>query len=452
MLIVSAPAPRIPLVRPRRRPPLWSLAVLAALLGCKRGNGVGTATGGPASQGSALVLEAAENEDEPSDAAVAQRHEAARAAGEKVAIAAGSFGLGSVPGDSGRDPTLEPTPKKIELGAFEMDRLPYPNDPQAPPRTGVSRAEASELCSERSGRLCTEVEWERACKGPEEQPYAGGSAWDGACASAPLTCASGFGALAMGAALRELTASDVGPIKKILPRGAMALRGARGDAASVDHRCAHRLAVDPETRAADLGFRCCYGPKNDQTISSPDWVDTFRPIEVGSAELSTMFRSMPKLGLLSEEVKYFREDSAISTVERRGQSARKVKGLEPVSSSEAPTPEPGASEEAPELARAKLTTAPLLWSPVPGEELLVVTGRSGPHSFVVALHRFVGAEGESRYRVGSALILQDEPGPIVLAYDQDVRRRLHWMGCRGCYGEMGRITYREDNRVVITQY
>ncbi len=48
-------------------------------------------------------------------------------------------------------------------------------------------------------------------------------------------------------------------------------------------------------------------------------------------------------------------------------------------------------------------------------------------------------------------VLENEPGPVVLAYDPSVRRRLHWLTCLGCYGESGRISYREDNRVVITQ-
>ena len=105
-----------------------------------------------------------------------------------------------------------------------------------------------------------------------------------------------------------------------------------------------------------------------------------------------------------------------------------------------------------DLARGKKTTAPLLWNPVPGEEILVVTGRSGPHSFIVAFHRFADERGESRYRVGSAFLLENEPGPVMLVYDPSARRRLHWMTCQGCYGESGRIRYGDDDRVVITQH
>ena len=53
--------------------------------------------------------------------------------------------------------------------------------------------------------------------------------------------------LAMGGAVREWTASDVAPVEKVQNKAA-AVRGARGDASGVDHRCAHRAAIDAELR------------------------------------------------------------------------------------------------------------------------------------------------------------------------------------------------------------
>jgi hypothetical protein len=93
------------------------------------------------------------------------------------------------------------------------------------------------------------------------------------------------------------------------------------------------------------------------------------------------------------------------------------------------------------------TTAPLLWCPVPGEEILVVAGRAQKSSFIVAFYRLPG----DRYRIGSSFILKDEKGPIVLGYNNYVRRRLSWALCWDCRGESGHVSYREDNRVVITQ-
>ncbi len=51
-----------------------------------------------------------------------------------------------------------------------IDVFPYPNEEGAIPLTNVSQEEARGLCAEKSKRLCTELEWERACKGPRIVP------------------------------------------------------------------------------------------------------------------------------------------------------------------------------------------------------------------------------------------------------------------------------------------
>jgi hypothetical protein len=94
-----------------------------------------------------------------------------------------------------------------------------------------------------------------------------------------------------------------------------------------------------------------------------------------------------------------------------------------------------------------LTTSPLLWNPVPGEQILVVAGRAGKDAFVVAFYRLPG----DRYRIASTFIMKDEKGPVVLGYNGYVRRRLSWAACWDCRGESGNVSYRDDNRVVITQ-
>ena len=84
---------------------------------------------------------------------------------------------------------------------------------------------------------------------------------------------------------------------------------------------------------------------------------------------------------------------------------------------------------------------------VPGEELLVVSGRAGKDSFIVAFHRLPG----DRYRIASTLWMKGEKGPVVLGFNGYVRRKLAWATCWECSGESGNVTYREDGRVVITQ-
>jgi len=94
-----------------------------------------------------------------------------------------------------------------------------------------------------------------------------------------------------------------------------------------------------------------------------------------------------------------------------------------------------------------LTTSPLLWNPVPGEQIVVLAGRAAKDSFVVAFYRLPG----DRYRIASTLVLKDEKGPIALGFNGYVRKRLFWATCWDCRGESGNVTYRDDGRVVITQ-
>jgi formylglycine-generating enzyme required for sulfatase activity len=398
---------------------------VALLPSCR---GEGGAHGRSSAPAGTVLIEAAEEEGAPVDAGVTQQHGTAAGAGERVSVPAGKLTAGSTPGDRGRDPTLEPARVTFDLAGFAIDRLPFPNDPARPPVTGVGRERARELCLGAGGRLCAELEWERACRGPGDDPYPGASGWNAACASHPETCASGFGVLAMGGAMREWTSSDVQSIAEYRSKTAAAVRGARVDAGDVDHRCAHRGAVDPSTAAADLGFRCCYGEPPTALIPSPSWQATVRKIDLAPVRLQQLFASNRRLAALAGEVKYFREETATDTVRRRG----KARGLD------GGTLPPN----------TEMTTSPIVWNPVPGEQIVVATGQAGGKaSFVVAFHQLP----DGRLRVGSALIMSDEPGPIVLVYNALVRRKLQWTTCWECFGETGAISYRADNRVVITQ-
>lgn len=405
--------------------PRLSPVLCVALLACDPAPSAQTADAGPSSTSTGALIEAAEEAAE--EVASEQEHGEAKAADERVAIPAGKLVAGSVPGDRGRDPSTEPAQLEVELGEFTIDLLPYPNDPKKPPLRGVTRAEAAKRCAERDGRLCSELEWERACKGPKGTRYAGGTRWDEACGSSPETCASGFGVLGLAAAQREWTASDVAPIKNLIKGGA-AVRGASASAADVDHRCAHRSVVAPDSKADDLGFRCCYGKANEAAIPSPDWEETIERIELSTEKLSELFASNERLSRLAKDIVYFNEEASADTVMRRGRARGADAGDVPDNT--------------------YLTTSPVVWNPAPGEHILLVTGRSGDRtSFIVAFHQLPGG----RHRVGAAMIMEDEVGPVVLVYNPFVRRKLHWTTCWECYGATGNVTYREENRVVITQ-
>jgi hypothetical protein len=407
---------------------LPSLLLCTALASCGQRNASSGGSGAPAEDAGApvaidpkgKVIEAAENQGPAASGGA--RVGPAPATSARVEIPAGKLVAGSTPGDRGRDPTLEPTLLDVELGAYSIDRSPYPNDPAKPAITGVSRSRAAELCQQAGGRLCTELEWERACKGPGDTPFPGAPDWDAACAKTPDRCASGFGVLGMGAAVREWTASDVAPVENTQIKGA-ALRGARADAPAWDHRCAHRATADATAPADDLGFRCCYGAPNAATLPAPQWHETFRKAELTPAQAAEMFASVPQLKDLGKEITYFREPDDVNLALSRGDAGV---GTVP---------------------NTTFTTAPILWSPVPGEEILVVAGRAQKSSFIVAFYRLPG----DRYRIGSSFILKDEKGPIVLGHNSYVRKRLTWALCWDCRGESGFVSYRDDNRVVITQ-
>lgn len=337
-------------------------------------------------------------------------------AGELRDVPTGAFRAGSTPGEPGRRPEVEPRLSDIELGAYRIDRLPFPNDPGASPRTGVTREDAARLCGERGARLCTELEWERACKGPESELYSSGARFEPRCAKEPATCASGFDVLGMGTALREWTASDIAPGT---PRALAALRGAAASAPADAHRCAARTGVAADTRETDLGFRCCSGPPNARQIAEPTLGAAYQKVKLGADRLAQLLSAEPVTRELAKDVKYFREPDSAETVLARGPGDKK-----------------GFS----------FTTSPLLWNPVAGSEFLVVSGRSGEStSFVVAFFSL----GKDSYRLAGSFVMRNEPGPVALAYTDDIRPRLHFSTCWGCPGETGKILFRRPERVAI---
>src|SRR5258708_21612881 len=74
---------------------------------------------------------------------------------------------------------------EVPLGGFYVDVLPWPNEAGAIPTTNVTREEAKRLCEGKSKRLCSELEWERACKGPDNARYEYGATYD------PRVCGAG---------------------------------------------------------------------------------------------------------------------------------------------------------------------------------------------------------------------------------------------------------------------
>lgn len=349
------------------------------------------------------------------EAAAAPPHVASgRASDGRVLIPAGSFNAGTEPGQDERHPEIEPHLESVALGPFEIDARPYPGS--EPATLGFSRSGAREACATRSGRLCTELEWERACKGPESQRFASGAELDSSCAAAPEGCRSAFGVWGMGSA-PEWTASDVTSGAEPLA----AIRGPEAARTAANQRCAHRSALSPEPAAASLAFRCCYGAPNAARVQIPALGPTFDELQLPLPRLAELLRADPLSARLAQELDYFPHPSSAATVLAKGSGDRQ-----------------GFS----------FTSLPLLWNPVRGASFLVVSARSGEQtSFVVVFHVL----GEDRYRLASSFIMEGEPGPIALAYNGYIRPRLHFSSCWGCPGETGKVLYRDPDSALILQ-
>jgi serine/threonine protein kinase len=162
----------------------------------------------------------------------------------------------------------EPLLQVVKVPGFYIDRYESPNQPTsdegAPnmPTHKVTWQQAADTCSTRGKRLCTEEEWEKACKGPENEIYGYGDVYDQVkCGDGvdeihhlgqTKDCISGYGVADLSGNLREWTASKPGGKEgRRLVKGGLRSNNERGS------RCAY--ANDERENYADhtLGFRCC---------------------------------------------------------------------------------------------------------------------------------------------------------------------------------------------------
>ena len=172
----------------------------------------------------------------------------------------------------------EPAGTAVEMGGFYIDVLPYPNEPGAIPTTNVTRDEAEQLCAGKGKRLCTELEWERACKGPDNAPYENGEAYRSASCGTGVApeeaarrpsgehaaCKSAFGVADMHGGVWEWTESSWNRGTK--DRSLGVLRGGNAVAGELVARCANSIGRSTSKRSATNGLRCCAGARNAATV------------------------------------------------------------------------------------------------------------------------------------------------------------------------------------------
>ncbi len=183
-----------------------------------------------------------------------------------VYIPAGEFPMGSSADDPLRD-IGEKKLQKVFVDDFCIDIYEFPNQKGKKPMTNVTYEEAKAECEKLGKRLCTEEEWEKACKGPNNLRYPYGKDWNpDACATedsrgidralAPSgsfpECKSGYGVYDMSGNLQEWTSS-------IFMKGLsdMVLKGGAYTSPDYASRCAFRYSLPPDERAPENGFRCC---------------------------------------------------------------------------------------------------------------------------------------------------------------------------------------------------
>ncbi len=198
-----------------------------------------------------------------------------------VWIPAGVLRAGTPVGTVPRIAAEELPGTEIALGGFYIDVFPYPDEAGAIPTVNVTRDEAAHLCETRGKRLCTELEWERACKGPDNTVYEYGDTYrPSACdtgvavelaAKRPSgerqACKSGFGVVDMHGGAWEWTDSAWG---RGSSRDLGVLRGGNNAAAGeLVARCSNALARAPALKAPTMGLRCCAGPRNAATVDLP---------------------------------------------------------------------------------------------------------------------------------------------------------------------------------------
>lgn len=301
-------------------------------------------------------------------------------------VPVGPVTVGSLPGATGRDPALDPLPYTIELGPFRIDRN-LVRDASGAPVTVSSQKAAEARCASEQGRLCTEIEWERACK-------------------LEFTIESG--------SIAEWTASSFGQGSEL--EGQPVVRQRRTETTD-PNACARRRTT---TKNESAGVRCCYGAPNAPRIKEPrDETPIFRVHPLDNAALVELLSSHPETRALAQGAALFPDDAA-ATVLARGPGD--TKGFE-------------------------LTTAPIEWSPRAGVRLLVVAGKSeGDTAFVASF--FIAPD---KYVFASSFVMKKEKGPVALAYAPSIRPRVHFSTCWGCPGETGKALFREPESVVMLQ-
>jgi len=156
----------------------------------------------------------------------------------------------------------EPLAIVQDMDGYLIDMFEFENLKDAPPVYHVNHIDAKKLCAEAQKRLCTEHEWEKACKGPQntvysygdtyDEEFCGGGVEDPYKSGAKAGCKSKWGVFDMSGSFREWTDTHPhGKKKRRIVKGGLKSNPIRGT------RCAMRTDEGDAFTDRSLSFRCC---------------------------------------------------------------------------------------------------------------------------------------------------------------------------------------------------
>ena len=341
-------------------------------------------------------------------------------ADERVTIAAGALLVGTRVGAPHRRPSVEADLVSVPVAAVDIDRLPFPNDPAQPVTLAATRREAERACEERGRRLCTELEWERACRGGGTDMFATGESLALRTCATPGACPSTTGALEMGIHHAEWTASDAEERLARLERTAV-IRGAHASQPTHAHRCGARAVANPEGGGRALAFRCCGGETPEASYPDVGLRRIWRDLDKTDAEWSAIFASIESLADLAEGFGAYGQTAALRALGRGGASEADMQW--------------------------ELSPGPFAWSPSPGEEVWIVAGASGERAVLAAIYPLP----DGTFAHAASFVFEDEAPPIAVLRTRPARGELLFSTCWGCMGESGVVRFEKDATIVIAQ-
>ncbi len=203
-----------------------------------------------------------EGETKPASAAAA---EPGGCPSDMKLIPAGTFKMGT-PGDDPLRTFDEKSLSTTDVRAYCIDVYEYPNKKGVTPVVPVNWNDAKRLCEGRGKRLCTEPEWEKACKGPGNARFPYGNAFNpDACNTEddvgdarPLAASGRFGACRSGYGVADMSGNVAEWTATAYQGGAeKAVKGGAFNRPDTRARCSARIKLAPSAREAEVGFRCC---------------------------------------------------------------------------------------------------------------------------------------------------------------------------------------------------